>query len=126
MPADVLLVDDDVVQATTRKAILERAGHSIAVAADGREALRLLESPEGFSLRMVITDHLMPGMNGVQFVAALRKAGYSLPVLVLSGYSDVEDEYASLDVAFRVKPFPPDQLVAFVRYLIQSSERRTA
>ncbi len=85
-----------------------------------------MQSAEGFSVRMVVTDHLMPGMNGPEFVRALRKAGFTFPVLVLSGYPDVEDEYTSLDVAFRVKPFPPDQLIAFVQYLLGSLERRTA
>jgi len=73
-----------------------------------------------------VTDHLMPGMNGVEFVSRLRKAGYLLPVLVLSGYAEVEEEYVSLDVSFRVKPFPPDQLVALVQFLLAAAERRTA
>jgi DNA-binding response OmpR family regulator len=126
MAVDILLVDDDVVQGTTRKAILDRAGLGSVVVSHGQEALTFLQSPEGFSIRMVVTDHMMPGMNGPQFVKALRKTGYGFPVLVLSGYSDVEDEYTSLDVAFRVKPFPPDQLIAFVQYLLSSFERRSA
>ncbi len=126
MPVDVLLVDDDAVQAATRKAILDRGGLSVAIAADGREALKFLESQGGYSVRMVITDHLMPVMNGVDFVRALRKAGYLFPVLVLSGYPDVEEQYESLNVAFRIKPFPPDQLIALIQYLLAASERRTA
>jgi DNA-binding response OmpR family regulator len=126
MPVDVLLVDDDAVQAATRKAILDRGGFSVAIASDGREALRFLNSPDGFSVRMVITDHSMPVMNGVDFVGALRKSGYLFPVLVLSGYPDVEDQYESLNVAFRIKPFPPDQLIAFIQYMLAASERRTA
>ncbi|HZD48558.1 MAG TPA: response regulator [Silvibacterium sp.] len=126
MPVDVLLVDDDAVQAATRKAILNQAGHSVAVAADGQAALRFLDTQEGSLVRLVLTDHLMPGMNGVEFVDSLRKAGYLLPVLVLSGYADAEEEYASLDVSFRVKPFPPDQLTSLVHFLLAAAERRTA
>jgi len=126
MPLDVLLVDDDAVQAATRRAILNQAGHSVAIAADGQEALKFLDSADGSSVCMVVTDHLMPSMNGVEFVSRLRKAGNLLPVLVLSGYADVEREYESLDVFFRVKPFPPDQLVALVRFLLTAAERRTA
>ncbi len=126
MPVDVLLVDDDAVQAGTRKAILDRAGFSVAIRPDGREALSFLNSQSGSSVRMVVTDHLMPTMNGVDFVVSLRAAGYRLPVLVLSGYPDVEPQYGSLDVAFRVKPFPPDQLIALVQYLLVAAERRTA
>jgi DNA-binding response OmpR family regulator len=126
MAVDILLVDDDAVQGATRKAILDRAGLFATIVSHGRDALTFLQSAEGMTVRMVVTDHLMPGMNGPEFVRALRKAGYTFPVLVLSGYPDVEDEYASLDAAFRVKPFPPDQLIAFVHYLLSSFERRTA
>jgi DNA-binding response OmpR family regulator len=126
MAVDILLLDDDAVQGATRKSILDRAGHLAVVLSHGREALNFLQSPEGFAVRMVVTDHLMPGMNGPEFVRALRKAGYVFPILVLSGYPDVEDEYKSLDVVFRVKPFPPEQLIAIVQYLVCSLERRTA
>jgi len=126
MPVDVLLVDDDAVQAATRKAILNQAGHSVAIAADGRAALKFMDSQEGSLVRLVLTDHLMPGMNGVEFVGSLRNAGYLLPVLVLSGYADAEEDYASLDVSFRVKPFPPDQLTPLVHFLLAAAERRTA
>jgi DNA-binding NtrC family response regulator len=126
MAVDILLLDDDAVQGATRKAILERAGHRPVVVSRGSDALKFLQSPEGFSVRMVVTDHLMPGMNGPEFVRAMRKAGYVFPVLVLSGYPDVEDEYKTLDVAFRVKPFPPSELIAFVQFLIDSYHRRTA
>jgi DNA-binding response OmpR family regulator len=126
MAVDILLVDDDAVQGATRKAILDRAGLHATVVSHGQEALNYLRSEQGFTVRMVVTDHLMPGMNGLEFVRALRKAGYTLPVLVLSGYPDVEDDYRSLDVAFRVKPFPPDQLIAFAQYLLDSFELRSA
>ena len=126
MAVDILLLDDDAVQGATRKSILDRAGYSAVVLSHGREALNFLQSPAGFSVHMVVTDHLMPGMNGPEFVRMLRKAGYVFPILVLSGYPDVEEEYKSLDVAFRVKPFPPDQLIAIVKYFSSSLERRTA
>jgi CheY-like chemotaxis protein len=126
MGVDILLVDDDAVQGATRKAILERAGYSVRVAGNGPVALDFLKSPEGRQTRMVITDHLMPGMNGPEFVAKLRDAKSALPILVLSGYADGELDYESLEVTFRMKPFPPDQLIALVQYLLASAERRTA
>jgi CheY-like chemotaxis protein len=126
MGVDILLVDDDAVQGATRKAILERAGYSVRVAGNGPAALDFLKSPEGRQTRMVITDHLMPGMNGPEFVAKLRDGKSALPILVLSGYADGELDYESLEVTFRMKPFPPDQLIALVQYLLASAERRTA
>jgi DNA-binding response OmpR family regulator len=85
-----------------------------------------LNSSEGAGVRIVITDQLMPGMNGLEFVRALRDAGYLLPILVLSGFADVDELYESLHVSIRVKPFPPSQLLAHVQYLLANSDRRTA
>lgn len=126
MPVDILLLDDDAIQGATRKAILDRVGHHTVVLAHGQEALQFLQTPAGYPIQMVVTDHLMPGMNGPDFVKALRRAGYTFPVLVLSGYPDAEQEYKTLDIVFRVKPLPPEQLIALVQYLVDSSNRRTA
>jgi DNA-binding response OmpR family regulator len=126
MTAEILLVDDNCIQATTRKAILMRSGRSIAVACDGREALEMLADASGRGVRLVITDHLMPGMNGPEFVAELRARHADLPVLVLSGMTEAEEEYRDLDVMFRMKPFPPDELLALVRSLLDEPMGRTA
>jgi DNA-binding response OmpR family regulator len=126
MAANILLVDDDALQAATRKTILETAGHNVKVALNGQEALSFLNSDEGYAVRIIITDHLMPVMNGPDFVRTLRKSGFMLPVLVLSGLADVDTQYDSLHVSVRVKPFPPSQLLAHVQYLLTNSDRRTA
>jgi CheY-like chemotaxis protein len=118
MIADILLVDDNCIQATTRKAILARSG-SVAVACDGTQALAMLEQAGGIRpVGLVVTDHLMPGMNGPEFVANLRMKFADLPVVVLSGLGDAEDEYQDLDVIFRMKPCPPEELLALVRSLL--------
>jgi CheY-like chemotaxis protein len=119
MCADILLVDDNAIQAATRKAILSRSGRSVCVAGDGRQALELLQHP----VRLVVTDHLMPGMNGPEFVKQLRGRLPNLPVIVLSGLAEAEEEYDELDVIFRVKPFPPDELICLVRSLLEPIAR---
>jgi CheY-like chemotaxis protein len=126
MTAEILLVDDNCIQATTRKAILMRSGRNVAVGCDGPQALDMLAEPSGGNVRLVITDHLMPGMNGPQFVAKLRAANPELPVLVLSGLPEAEEEYRNLDVMFRVKPFPPDELLTLVRSVLNEPMSRTA
>jgi len=65
-------------------------------------------------------------MNGPEFVAELRTRFGDLPVMVLSGLADAEDEYQDLDVIFRMKPFPPDELLALVRSLLTQPIGRTA
>ena len=127
MAADILLVDDNCIQATTRKAILARSGRRVALASDGRQALDYLrENDRSHSVRLIITDHLMPGMNGPEFVRHLRLSYPHLPVLVLSGLPEAEDEYHHLDVMFRVKPFPPDELLALVSSVLREPMGRTA
>jgi CheY-like chemotaxis protein len=127
MLAEILLVDDNCIQATTRKAILTRAVGNVAVACDGRQALAMLDQSDSIRpVGLVVTDHLMPGMNGPAFITALRQNYPDLPVIVLSGLAEAEDEYRHLDVIFRVKPFPPDELLSLVRAILTQPIARTA
>lgn len=119
MNADILLVDDNAVQASTRKAILGRSCKNIQVANSAREALSILTQPEqSTAIRLVITDHCMPGMNGPEFVALLRERIPHVPVIVLSGLLDAEPCYAGLNVIFRMKPFNPEELIKLVTSLL--------
>ena len=97
------------------------------VAESGRRALELLEDSELFSsVGLVITDHWMPDLNGPQFVQLLRRRMPAIPVLVVSGMPDAETEYADLNVLFRTKPIPPDQLLSLVDFLLDARMSRTA
>jgi CheY-like chemotaxis protein len=127
MIPQILLVDDNALQAATRSAILTRAGLRVMVAQQAQEALLLLERPEiQASVRLLITDHLMPGMNGPQLVRSLRAILPTLPVLVLSGLAGAEIEYEGLDVSFQLKPFPPEELIRITHLLIGNSVLRSA
>ena len=85
-----MLVDDNYVQSATRRAILEGCGREVSIAPQGQRALELLEEPTAQEFGLVITDHLMPVMNGPEFVAELRRRGFKVPVLVLSGLPEAE------------------------------------
>jgi CheY-like chemotaxis protein len=120
MPATVLLIDDNAVQAATRQTILKRAGYFVIAVLSPERALEQFRNNEyPASIDLVITDHLMPGMNGASFVSELRKSYPDLPVLVISGLEEAEAEYAALNVSFRLKPLLPDNLLASVHSLIQ-------
>jgi CheY-like chemotaxis protein len=127
MSVRILLVDDNHIQSATRRAILEGAGQEVCVAQQGQQALERLNEP-GTSppIGLVITDHLMPVMSGPEFVAELRQRGYTLPVIVLSGFPDAENAYQGLDVVFRLKPFDPDSLIRLVQDLLGECMRRSA
>jgi len=127
MTAEILLVDDNPVQAATRQAILSLNGRKVAVANGAHRALEMLEDGELYdSIGLVITDHLMPDLNGPQFVDLLRRRLPAIPVLVVSGLPDAESEYSGFDVVFRVKPIPPDHLLALVDSLLDEPMSRTA
>jgi CheY-like chemotaxis protein len=127
MTAEILLVDDNAVQATTRRSILLRCGRIVAMAGSATQALTLLKDTAlRNSLGLVITDHCMPGMNGPEFVAGLREVLPSIPVVVLSGFPDVESEYDGMHVIFRMKPVAPDQLIALSESLLNPPLTKTA
>lgn len=110
----VLVVDDepDVLRVIAKR--LERLGCLVDSATDGEDALnRLLATPTGWHL--VLTDQTMPRRTGEQLLIALREAGISVPVVVMSGYSATvtPDRMLSLGAkAFLAKPFDGAQLIA--------------
>jgi CheY-like chemotaxis protein len=123
MTANILLIDDNAVQAATRQTILRRAGYFVIAALNPGRALEQIQSGDlAEEIRLVITDHLMPGMSGADFVRALRKTHPTLAILVISGLEEAEQEYAGLDVTFRMKPLLPDNLLETVKQLVGESE----
>jgi CheY-like chemotaxis protein len=120
MPHTLLLIDDNAIQAATRQTILKRAGYVVFAVLSPERALEQLRNhdyPDPIDL--VITDHLMPGMNGAEFVVRLREFSPDLPVLVISGLAEAEDEYQGLGVDFRLKPLLPENLLSTVHALIE-------
>jgi DNA-binding NtrC family response regulator len=127
MSVRILLVDDNHIQSATRRAILEGAGQEVCIAQQGQQALGLLSEPEtAHPIGLVVTDHLMPVMSGPEFVTELRRRGYTLPVIVLSGFPDAESSYQGLNVVFRLKPFDPESLIGLVQDLLGECMRRSA
>jgi DNA-binding response OmpR family regulator len=119
----ILLIDDNAVQAATRQAILKRVGYFVIAVLSPQRALEQLQNHEfPAEIKLVITDHLMPGMMGAEFVRELRKTDPTMPVLVISGLEEAEDEYKGLDVLFRMKPLLPDHLLASVHRLMKQGQ----
>jgi CheY-like chemotaxis protein len=117
----VLLLDDNADQLTIRELVLRKAMVECHVATSAAAALALLRSAPGQEkVGAVITDHFMPGMNGVDFVRQLRSFNPDIPVIVISGLPDAEEEYKGLNVLFRVKPCEPEELIAIVRSALDS------
>jgi DNA-binding response OmpR family regulator len=117
----ILVVDDNPVQALTRKAILIRAGLQVRTAYSAEAAFDALDSDESREINLVITDHIMPGESGHHFVERLWQRRAGLSVMVLSGLAEAEAEYEGLNITFRAKPILPSDLVALAMQLSGSA-----
>jgi DNA-binding NtrC family response regulator len=123
----VLLLDDNPVQLTVREMVLRKAEIETQVATNAPSALALLRSEVGREkIGVVITDHIMPLMDGVEFVKQLRSFSPEMPVIVISGLPDADQEYDGLKVIFRLKPCEPDELIALVRTALNWPEQRAS
>ncbi|HMP55407.1 MAG TPA: response regulator [Novosphingobium sp.] len=107
----VLLVEDEDTVRMVAERALTRAGYSVVVARDGEEGLEKVESGDGFDL--IVTDVVMPGMDGPAMARAIRKLAPAMPVLFMSGYAE-EQLRRDIDlegVDFLPKPFSVPQIV---------------
>lgn len=123
----VLLLDDNPAQLTIRELVLRKGGMESHVATNAQSALALLRSEPGQQrVGVVVTDHIMPDMSGVEFVRQLRSFNPDMPVIVLSGLAEAEHEYAGLNVIFRIKPCDPDELIHLARAALTNSRHRAS
>ena len=113
----VLLIDDDPAQLSVRQLLLQRMGGiESQTATQAKIALELLRSDSGqATFGAVITDHIMPDVDGPEFVRQLRVFAPEIPVIVVSGMPEADALYYGLDVAFLLKPCEPEDLIALVR-----------
>lgn len=122
----VLLLDDNSAQLMVRELVLRKGGMETHVASNAQSALALLRSTPGQEIGVVVTDHIMPGMDGAEFVRQLRSFNADIPVIVISGMAEAEQEYADLSVMFRTKPCEPEDLIALVRTTLSKNPRNRA
>jgi CheY-like chemotaxis protein len=119
----ILLVEDDapVRVATTR--MLERAGYTVIPAINGREALGI-HHERGSEINLIVTDMIMPEMNGRELVARVRKRDPNAAVLVMSGYTEQtsrSENFLDSGTLFIQKPFTPEGLTTKVRSAINTT-----
>ncbi len=115
----VLVVDDEpaVRAAVSRALSLER--YTVSTAADGEQALALLERGR---FDAVVLDVLLPGIDGMEVCRRLRARGDETPVLMLTARTEVADRVSGLDAGaddYLVKPFALEELLARLRSLLR-------
>jgi DNA-binding response OmpR family regulator len=124
----ILVADDDRVVLRIVVTKLPGLGYDVTDVEDGQEALALLEG--GRVPNLLITDSLMPRMNGLQLVRTLRQNSNpdlaTLPIIMLTSRQGEQDIIEGLEAGvddYVIKPFSPDELAARVRTVLWRARR---
>ena len=116
----ILLVEDEVPVRMFSAHALSNKGYKVIEAGSGEEALAIINE-HGKEISLVVTDVIMPGMNGPLFVAELRKIYPDIKVIFMSGYAEeaFADTYATVEeFYFLSKPFTLEQLAVKVKEIL--------
>jgi two-component system, cell cycle sensor histidine kinase and response regulator CckA len=115
-PPTILVVEDNTSVRAMVVRLLLRKGFSVVEAADGREALSIVEGYPA-EINLVLTDVMMPNMDGRELVETLRLSRPNLRALYMSGYAQkasMRTRYIAASDAFVAKPFDPETLISKV------------
>jgi signal transduction histidine kinase/CheY-like chemotaxis protein len=113
--AAILLVDDEDLVRVGTSEMLADLGYEVVAASSGAEALHLLRAGEEFDL--MITDYLMPGMNGVELAEEAKRLAPDMIVMLVTGYSTIAEGPGST-LPRLAKPFRQADLAEFVAELL--------
>ncbi len=122
--AQILFVDDDPTVGAILHDTLFRMGHQPFGASNIPEALGVLQRE---SLDLIILDHRMPGMTGLEFLEYLREEGVEVPVIMLTGHGSIEHAVAAIKagaVDYITKPVRADQLEVAVSAALELARLR--
>jgi two-component system OmpR family response regulator len=123
--AHILVVEDDSATAGAIADELRAHGHSVDIAGTGAEALAIARSrpPDALTL-----DRLLPDMDGLTMLAALRDASMQPPILMVSALGDLDQRIAGLRAGgddYLIKPFAPSELAVRIEVLLRRARPET-
>jgi CheY-like chemotaxis protein len=131
--ANILVVDDDPGVQMTIRLLLERTGHSVAVASDGRRGLAAFEAG---NFDLLFLDIFMPGMDGIETMRRVHQRRPDVPIIVISGRPVIPDAHAEPDfltmaiklgaISSLPKPFKPAALLAKVAACLEAAKRSSS
>jgi len=114
-PKTVLCVDDEKVGLRVRKIMLESRGFNVLTASSGLQGLAVFDEND---IDLVVLDYYMPGMNGGQVAAEMRRRRPNVPIIFLSAYFSLPPAALELANAFITKGDPPDVLIEKIEQLV--------
>lgn len=126
MMTSILIVEDEERISTFIEKGLAAAGYTPTVVASGRDAVDYLMTG---SFDLVLLDVGLPGLDGFEVLKRVRESGSSVPIIMLTARSSVEDTVAGLDGGandYLPKPFKFDELVARVRLRLRESGQQSS
>lgn len=118
----ILLAEDERSMSNALKAILTKNNYSVDAVYDGEEAASYALACE---YDVIIMDIMMPKMNGIDSLKEIRKRGCTVPVIMLTAKSEVDDKVMGLDAGandYLTKPFATKELLARLRALTRSPQ----
>jgi len=119
---EILVVEDESAIADFLERGLEREGFAVQAVADGAEGERLALD---HAFDLVVLDRMLPGRDGLEVLAAIRRSKPSLPVIMLTAKTEVADRIAGLDhgaTDYVTKPFSFEELAARVRAHLRQAD----
>lgn len=113
----ILVIEDEARLAETLAALLSRQGYAVDICGDGESGL---DGAMSDIYDLIVLDVMLPKRDGLSLLRALRAAGRTVPVLLLTAKSELSDKVAGLDAGadyYLTKPFEPKELFACLRAL---------
>ena len=120
MAYKILLAEDNEMESTALKGIFEAEGYTLDTVSNGLFALDKVKDND---YHLVITDLVMPVSDGIQFIYSLNNLGREIPVIVLTGFDNIENmlnayEMGAIDVVY--KPYDVNKLLDLCRKVLEN------
>jgi len=120
-PCKVLIVDDDTLVMNGTAAMISDLGHTPVEAHSAAEALHLLDS--GLKVDVVLTDHVMPSMTGLQLAGCIQERFPGLPIILATGYAELPVDPLSLGIARLAKPCTQHEIAVAIHAAVFENDR---
>jgi CheY-like chemotaxis protein len=119
----ILLLDDNSLGLSARRSVLEELGHKVVTSGAPQEALELCGKQR---FDVVVTDYKMPKMNGLEFIARLRKQSPTVGIILISGFTDtlgLNESNTGADVVIQKSSNEVTHLIRSVNRLLRNQQK---
>lgn len=119
---NILVVEDNVDFCKVIANELKRTGYNVLTAFNGESALKIFENNH---IDLLVSDIMMPNMDGYSLISKIRHIDKKLPILIITAKSTMEDKHKAFDIGtddYLVKPFNNDELILRVKALLRRAK----